>query len=140
MKRLVVDASALAAVVFREREAETVSRQLDGAIVFAPELLKFELASVAWKKARRHPADAAKILSALMLALDGPWNLNWQDVQAADVVLMAHATGLSVYDASYLWLASSLGAELVTLDARVAAADGRRSAAHSIGYYHVREG
>jgi predicted nucleic acid-binding protein len=123
VKRVVVDASALAAVVFQEREGAELAEQLDGAIVFAPQLLKFELASVAWKKARRHPAQAAAILSALLLALDGRWNLNWHDVQPADVVLIAHTTGLSVYDASYVWLAGSLGAELVTLDRRVAAAN-----------------
>jgi predicted nucleic acid-binding protein len=122
VRRLVVDASALAAIVFQEPEEQALSRRLEGAIVFAPELLKFELASVARKKVERRPAEAVRILSALSLALDGRWNLNWQDVQPADVVLTAHATGLSVYDASYLWLAGSLGAELVTLDARVAAA------------------
>jgi predicted nucleic acid-binding protein len=122
VKRLVVDASALAAVVFQEPGAEAVSQQLDGAIVFAPDLLKFELASAAWKKARQRPAEATKVLSALSLALDGRWNLNWQDVQPVDVVLVAQATGLSVYDASYLWLAGALGADLVTLDARLAAA------------------
>lgn len=122
MTRLVVDASALAAVVFQESEEEAVSRQLEGAIVFAPALLEFELASVARKKVRQHPADAARILSALRLALDRRWNINWQEVDAVDVVLLAHATGLSAYDAAYLWLAGSLGADLVTLDARVAAA------------------
>jgi predicted nucleic acid-binding protein len=118
----VVDASALAAVVFREAEEEAMRRELDGALVFAPELLKFELASVAWKKVRQRPGEAASILGALTIALDERWHLNWQEVPPADVVLMAHATGLSVYDASYLWLAGSLGADLVTLDARLAAA------------------
>jgi predicted nucleic acid-binding protein len=122
LNRLVVDASAFAAVVFREPQEEFVSRQLNGATVFAPTLLKFELASVAWKKARRRPGEAAKILSALALALDRRWNLNWQDVDPIDVVLTAQATGLTVYDASYVWLAGSLGADLVTLDARIAAA------------------
>ena len=122
MKRVVVDASALAAVVFQEPEEEAIIRQLDGALVFAPELLRFELASVARKKLRRQPADAASILSALSLALDGQWNLTWHDVHPVDVALIAHATGLSVYDASYVWLAGALGADLVTLDARVAAA------------------
>jgi predicted nucleic acid-binding protein len=122
VNHLVVDASALAAVVFQESQAAALSKRLDGAFLHAPALLKFELASVAWKKVRQQPADAARILSALMLALNGQWNLNWHDVQPADVVLTAHATGLSVYDASYVWLAGSLGADLVTLDARVAAA------------------
>jgi predicted nucleic acid-binding protein len=122
VKHVVVDASAFAAIVFHETEWELVARQLDGALVFAPELLKFELASAAWKKARQQPADTAGILSALALALDGRWKLNWHDVPPTDVVLVAHATGLSVYDASYVWLAGVLGAELVTLDARIAAA------------------
>jgi predicted nucleic acid-binding protein len=36
------------------------------------------------------------------------------------VVRLAVDTGLSAYDASYLWLALALKAELVTLDARLA--------------------
>jgi predicted nucleic acid-binding protein len=35
---------------------------------------------------------------------------------------LAEATGLTAYDASYLWLARSLGGELVTLDRKLAAA------------------
>jgi predicted nucleic acid-binding protein len=35
---------------------------------------------------------------------------------------LAEATGLTAYDASYLWLARALGAELVTLDRKLAAA------------------
>jgi predicted nucleic acid-binding protein len=120
--RLVVDASALAALVFQEPEGDAVRLRLDGAAVFAPELLRFELANTAWKKVRRQPADAAKILTALSMALDGRSGLRWQDVDARDVVLLAHATGTTAYDASYLWLAASLGADLVTLDERLARA------------------
>jgi predicted nucleic acid-binding protein len=120
--RVVVDASALAAIVFQEDEEAEVSRALEGAAVFAPTLLTFELASTARKKIQQRPADAPAILSALARALDGRWNIAWHDVQPADVVLVAHATGLSTYDASYLWLAGSLGADLVTLDARLSAA------------------
>jgi predicted nucleic acid-binding protein len=39
-------------------------------------------------------------------------------------LLLALQTGLSVYDASYLWLSRNLGAELVTLDARLASVAG----------------
>jgi predicted nucleic acid-binding protein len=35
---------------------------------------------------------------------------------------LAEATGLTAYDASYLWLARTLNAELVTLDRKLAAA------------------
>jgi predicted nucleic acid-binding protein len=122
VKRVVVDASALAALAFAEPKGPAIEDYLDGALVYAPTLLKFEMAGVAWKKMRQRPADAASILTALRLALDERSNITWHDVHSVDVVLTAHATGLSVYDASYLWLAGSLGAELVTLDARLAAA------------------
>jgi predicted nucleic acid-binding protein len=49
-------------------------------------------------------------------------------VVAAVVVLVAQATGMTAYDASYLWLAGSLGAELVTLDTQVIEASGRLAA------------
>ncbi len=41
---------------------------------------------------------------------------------------LALTTGLTAYDASYLWLTRQLGAELVTLDKQLAtAAEGYRS-------------
>ena len=116
MTRIVVDASALAALVFQEPAGDAVRLRLDGAAVFAPPLLRFELANTAWKKVRRQPADAAKVLTALSMALDDRTGLIWQDVDARDVVLLAHATGTTAYDASYLWLARSRDAELVTQD------------------------
>ncbi len=48
--------------------------------------------------------------------------INWREVNHTDAALMAIETGLSVYDASYLWLAGSLAADLVTLDERLARA------------------
>jgi predicted nucleic acid-binding protein len=128
MTRVVVDASALAALVFQEPGAAAIRDRLDGATVFAPSLLRYELANVAWKKARRHPADAARILGALAVALDSDWGLTWREVEAADVVMLAAATGLTSYDASYLWLAGMLGADLVTLDARIAETSARLTA------------
>ena len=127
MTRLVVDASALAALVFQEPEGDAICLRLDGAEVFAPELLRFELTNTAWKKVKLQPADAAKILTALSMALDEKSRLIWQDVDARDVVLLAHATGTTAYDASYLWLAHSRDAKLVTLDDRLAKAAGLSS-------------
>ena len=119
MTRGVVDASALAAVVFGESGGEAVRERLRGGLVCAPFLLKFELANVAWKKARRRPGEASKIFAALHALLAEPCDIAWQDVDATDVALVAHAAGLSAYDASYVWLAGFLGAELITLDARL---------------------
>ena len=112
--------AALAAVVFGEPGADEVARRLDGAAVFAPDLLAFELASVARKKLRRHPERAEEILRALWAALDPRRGIEWRAVDHGDVVLLALRTGLTPYDASYLWLAGYLGADLVTLDERLA--------------------
>lgn len=122
MKRIVVDASALAALIFQEPEREAIKDRLAGATVFAPALLRYELTNTALKKVRRQPLDAGKILTALAIALDDRTGLVWQDVDARDVALLAQAAELTAYDASYLWLAGALGADLVTLDRRLAKA------------------
>ncbi len=122
MNRVVIDASALVALVFGERGGEEIARRLEGAAVYAPSLLKYEMANAAWKKARRQPECAPSIFSALDAALDPRRGIRWMDVDHVDAALVSAATGLSVYDASYVWLAGTLGADLLTLDARLAAA------------------
>ena len=122
MNPVVVDASALAALAFAEPSADIVARRLQGATVFAPTLLRFELANTAWKKIGRQPAEAARILTALEMVLSPRWGISWRDVDPTDVVLIARATGLTAYDASYLWLAGVLGADLVTLDTQLSRA------------------
>jgi predicted nucleic acid-binding protein len=55
------------------------------------------------------------------LHLSGP-RLETLDVDHKAVVDLALQTGLTTYDASYLWLAKDLGVVLVTLDRQLAAA------------------
>ena len=43
------------------------------------------------------------------------------DPNPVDVAMIANATGLSTYDASYLWLAGFLEADLATRDRKLAA-------------------
>jgi predicted nucleic acid-binding protein len=119
VKRLVVDASALAAIAFREPDCESLVEKLEGAVVYAPALLIFELASVAWKKIRRQPAQAKTILQALEAAVAEDRQIVWHHVDPSDVVLVAQSVGCSTYDAAYVWLAGTLGADLVTLDERM---------------------
>ncbi len=110
----VVDASALAALLFGEMEAETIAGQLGGSRLVAPGLLAFELANVCLIKGRRHPQQR----SALEMAYRLRHRLGVEEV-AVDhdgVLELAATTGLTAYDASYLWLSRELGAELVTLD------------------------
>lgn len=119
---MVVDASALAALAFNEPDAEEVARRLEGREVHAPSLLPYELANVAWKKGRRDPSALPAILRALAEALDADRGITWWSVPPTEATLTALATGLTAYDAAYVWLAGFLGADLVTLDGRVAAA------------------
>lgn len=122
MRRVVVDASALAAIVFDEPGAAPWVRRLEGAALFGPTLLQYELQSVARKKCRGAPDRSPQIVEALALALDPSTGITWIDPNPADVVLIANATGLTTYDASYLCLAGLLDADLVTADETLAAA------------------
>lgn len=122
MRRVVVDASVLGAIAFGEPDAAALSRAIDGAEVHAPTLLRYELASIARKKCRALPELRASLAAALDLVLDEERGITWHDPSGTDLFLLANVSGLTPYDASYLWLAGSLGAELVTLDRQLAAA------------------
>lgn len=126
MRALVVDASAMGALVFGEPDAEQISQTLDGATLAAPALLWYEMAAVAVKKIRKHPQLGASIQGALKLAFRLP--LTIIDVDFGETVSLALKNDLTIYDASYLWLADHLGAELVTLDEKLGkAAAGKRA-------------
>ena len=111
---VVVDASALAAVLFGEPGHESIARQLRGQAMHAPTLIDYELASVALKKLRRVPADAEALLAALHTARR--LRLERRQPDMVQVLALAASTGLTTYDASYLWMARWLGVKLVTLD------------------------
>lgn len=116
----VVDASALAALLFGEPDAVAIAESLNDATLVAPSLLPFEIASVCLKKLRRHPDQHDALLSAHRLF--GQLEISQTAVDLNEVVLLAEKIGLTSYDASYLWLAQHLQAELVTLDQRLARA------------------
>jgi len=118
MPTSVLDASALAALTFAEPDAQEVVVKLGDDDLVAPSLLWHEMANVCITKIRAHPTEREKILGAFRTAA----NLGIQilDVDHAAVVELADATGLTAYDAAYLWLAQHLGAPLVTLDRRLA--------------------
>lgn len=117
---VVIDASAAAAVLFGEPGAEPLRRRLHGHALHAPRLIDYELANVAWKKLRHVPGAGVAILE--MLAEVAQLNLRHADPDMAEVLTLAVATGLTPYDASYLWLARTLGVPLVTLDRELARA------------------
>lgn len=111
----VIDASAAAAIIFDEPKSDAVAQALEGYRLVSPKLLGFELANVCMMKCRRFPAEREATLA--MYALREQLNIEELAVDHDGVILLATQTGLTAYDASYLWLARRLGAELVTLDA-----------------------
>jgi predicted nucleic acid-binding protein len=116
----VVDASALAALVFGEPEAEAIAVRLEGSRLTAPALLHFELANVCLTKIRRQPTAREALRAAFGLV--ERLNVETFAVDHAGALDLAETTGLTAYDAGYLWLSRALGAELVTLDRRLASA------------------
>ena len=116
----VVDASALAAIAFQEPEAAEAEALLKGADIYAPSLLAYELTNIAWKKAQKNPALAEFLAHSLETVL--ATRIHWAEPVYRNVVSLALETGLSAYDASYLYVARALGAELVTFDGRLRAA------------------
>ena len=118
----VVDASALGAVLFVEPDAERVAPRIDAGTLAAPALLDVELASICLKKLRHHPDRRELVLRGL--ASRASFEIRLVAVDPVEVVALAETTGLTAYDASYLWLARQLGAGLITLDRRLAVAAG----------------
>ena len=116
----VVDASALAALLFDEPEAASVARKLQGGTLLAPTLLGFELANVCLMKIRRHPQFQAEFLAAFRAREN--LRIETVEVDQTETIALAQQTGLTAYDASYLWLAHETRAGLVTLDKQLAAA------------------
>lgn len=114
MPAKVIDASALAALLFREDECEGVAERVRGATLYAPVLISFELASVCLKKRSRYPKQRKAMLAAM--ALVERMEIKQVMVPFQEIVTLAEKTRMTAYDAAYLWLAQNLKAELVTLD------------------------
>jgi predicted nucleic acid-binding protein len=123
---VVVDASALAAVAFQEPEGRAIRDRLENRSLAAPHLLAYELVNTALTKLRRHPAKATLIRAGLAGVLADDFAIFWSDVDHRGVLDLAEKTGLTAYDAAYLWLARHLDAELVTLDTELQRAAKRR--------------
>ena len=119
MSVTVVDASAIAAVLFDEPEAAPVVASV-GSPLIAPGLLRYEMASICATKLGSEPRLAKLTLQRYRL-------FNGLDIEFIEpdwdaLPLLARQWELSAYDAAYLQLALKRKAPLVTLDARLAGA------------------
>jgi predicted nucleic acid-binding protein len=115
---VVVDASAVGALIFGESAAEEVAARLTGHRLAAPEILLAELANAATMKVRRKALEPATVLKALADA--DSLGIELHPIPARASLLAALQTGLTAYDAAYWLVARALSAELVTLDRTLA--------------------
>ena len=103
--------------MFGEPRAGEALELLGGADLYQPTLLAYELASVARKKVLKYPDQSETLLHALEMSL--AMEIGWVEINHLEVVRLALETGLTTYDASYLYLARNLGIPLVTLDTQL---------------------
>lgn len=117
---LVIDASALVAVVAEEVHSAAARAASRNAALIAPDLILAEIANVLWKKVRRGMISPERALTAIhdvgpLLTLLEP---------AADLAAAALALALRrdhpAYDCFYVVLAQREGAVLLTADIRLA--------------------
>ena len=118
--KLVVDASAASAIFFREPESELLERKLRGRSWLAPTLIDYEMGSVYLKKIKKYPQLRQQIDECYQIYCES--SVERVEVPVSLVVSIAEKYGLTIYDASYFWLADKLNLDLVTLDKQLAAA------------------
>jgi predicted nucleic acid-binding protein len=114
----VVDASVIAALAFEESRADEAEDLLRDARLFAPEILPYELASVALKKSRGLLSERFDIASRLRAALS--LGVELIPIPPVELLQLALQTNLTIYDAAYLHAARGLRCALVTFDAKLA--------------------
>lgn len=122
-RRVVIDNSVLVAWALGEpsSHAEAVISSLAEVQASAPAIWPLELANALVVAERRGRITEGQMLQIRDLIAGLPIEVVPQLTQRvlSDVLLLARAHRLSTYDAAYLDLAMSLGAELATLDVKL---------------------
>ncbi|MGK6308796.1 type II toxin-antitoxin system VapC family toxin [Variovorax sp. DT-64] len=116
---MVVDCSALSAILFDEPARDEALARLIGRSLHAPNLLDHEIVSVALKK-RRQDGPAETI--AQVLRDYATSDIDLHPVDSIAQYELAARYELTAYQAAYLWLAAELKAPLATFDRRLAEA------------------
>jgi predicted nucleic acid-binding protein len=122
--RVVIDASALVALLTDLRGGGWVAEQVQGSALIGPQLLLFEAGNVLRRLEVAGELDptAASLAHADLMDL-AVWLAGYPALADRARELGAN---LTTYDASYVALAEALDAPLITLDARIARAPGIR--------------
>ena len=120
MGSILVDASALLAVLLAERKRVRIVEATRGADLVAPACIPWEIGNAlsALMKRRRLGLDQAKELYTRFAKI----SVRLVDVDFANALAIADRYGLYAYDAYYLECAHRLRFPLLTLDAGMGAA------------------
>ena len=123
MKRLVVDASVVAAAFFPERHSEAARRLLlSGGDLSAPDLIYAEIANVVWKRHGRGEITAEEAAGLLSDVLELPLEITPSEQLVAAALALAVRTGRTVYDCLYVALAVQTRTVMVSDDQRLVCA------------------
>lgn len=127
---LVVDASAAAEYLLRTELGEHIGVLLDGARLFAPELIDVEVLAVLRREVLRRTLKSSRAEEAL--ADLAAWNLERIPHRSLLEGAWALRANLTAYDIVYVAAARALGAELVTADGPLARAPGLGVPVHNL--------
>jgi predicted nucleic acid-binding protein len=113
---IVLDASVAVAIVTGEHDAPANLQRWGGdrRLLLAPPLLYVETANALVRGKRLSPADVSSLLTTLRGAGIDIADRGAVGLEAA--VVLADRHSLTVYDATYLWLAMDVDGELATFD------------------------
>ena len=114
----VIDASVAGAIIYQEDRKGEALALIIGAALYAPSLLPYELLSIARTKSVREPGEADNIALALSSA-SNDLDITLVDIDFSETLRLSLRTGLSTYDAGYLYVSLLLDAPLVTFDNRL---------------------
>ena len=116
---IVVDASAVNAMLLREPSGESVVEALEEEDMFlAPALVLYEVGNALSMAVRRGRLSGDEAVAYSEKAAGLPWVLETHagPARTRAVLELAIASGLTVYDAAFVELARLRGCPLVTLD------------------------
>jgi predicted nucleic acid-binding protein len=121
----VIDASAATAWLANEPDSADLDILIaNGQELIAPDLIIAEIGNALWKKSRAGDFDAARTEEAFKILHGVGLKLIESGTLVVEAVQLASRLTHPVYDCLYLELARRRGAQLVTLDKRMAAVAG----------------
>ena len=112
--KVVIDTSAIIAVLLGEKHRDRIIRQTDGTDLIAPETLHWEVGNAFSAMFKRDRLDVDAAIEAIRRYDEIP--IQWVEVALADAIRVSDRHDLYAYDAYMLVAARRHQAPLLTLD------------------------